>query len=220
MNDPQQPSITQAVVRSSLTLGAFALVFTLLMSGAYHLTRDPINEAVKREELRLVKELVPPPLDEEAIRPFPLPEPIQRELDVAPEAKGYAVFRAAKPELVIVPARSRQGYGGDVVVIVAVNAQGELVGARVTQHHETPGLGDYIDPARDRNRAHPWIAQFSGWAVANHSSPWRVKKDGGFIDAHAGATISARAATAAIERGARTAHRAFAELAALAQGMP
>lgn len=215
MTQPTQPTVWQAVLRSSLLLTLFAAGFTLLMGGAYQLTRAPIAAAIQAEELRLVRALVPPSPPARTIREIPLPESITNALDLEPPAKGYVVFRDADPELVVLPARSRQGYGGDVVVIVAVNGHGELVGARVTQHHETPGLGDYIDPERDRNKARPWITQFAGLSIAAHPTPWRVKKDGGFIDARAGATISARAATIAIERGARVASNAFAQLVAL-----
>jgi electron transport complex protein RnfG len=65
-----------------------------------------------------------------------------------------------------------------------------------SQHKETPGLGDYIDPKKDKNKSNPWIEQFSGQgydlALGGH---WKVKKDGGRFDARAGATISARAVT-------------------------
>ena len=216
MTSATQPTVWQAVLRSSLLLTLFAAAFTLLMSGAYQLTRAPIAAAIQAEELRLVRALVPPSPPARTIREITLPEAITKALDLDPPAKGYVVFREAEPELVIVPARSRQGYGGDVVVIVAVNKSGELMGARVTQHHETPGLGDYIDPERDRNKTRPWITQFAGIPIAAHPGPWRVKKDGGFVDAHAGATISARAATMAIERGARVASSAFVQLVALA----
>jgi electron transport complex protein RnfG len=37
-----------------------------------------------------------------------------------------------------------------------------LLALRVTSHKETPGLGDYIDPKKDRNKARPWITQFNG----------------------------------------------------------
>ena len=72
---------------------------------------------------------------------------------------------------------------------------------RVTSHKETPGLGDYIDPKKDKNKASPWITQFNGRDFT--ISPARkvaVKKDGGPFDQRAGATISARAVTNASGR--------------------
>ena len=67
---------------------------------------------------------------------------------------------------------------------------------RVTTHKETPGLGDYINPKKDRNKTRPWITQFSNLGFDSvPPKQWRVKKDGGRFDQMSGATISARAVT-------------------------
>ena len=72
---------------------------------------------------------------------------------------------------------------------------------RVTTHKETPGLGDYINPKKDRNKARPWITQFSNLGFDSvPREKWRVKKDGGRFDQMSGATISARAVTNASGR--------------------
>ena len=83
----------------------------------------------------------------------------------------------------------------------AVAAVNRLSGVRVIAHKETPGLGDYIDPKKDRRKDGPWIGQFSGatWTGVN-TAEWTVRKDGGSFDYRAGATISARAVTRAVGR--------------------
>ena len=88
--------------------------------------------------------------------------------------------------------------GGKIRLIIAVRATGELAGVRVTQHKETPGLGDYVEVRKDKNKARPWITQFTGLSLAQVSDrEWKVKKDGGRIDYYAGATITPRAVTKA-----------------------
>lgn len=70
---------------------------------------------------------------------------------------------------------------------------------RVTQHKETPGLGDYVEPKKDKNKARPWITQFSGMSLAQVTDKdWKVKKDGGRIDYYAGATVTPRAVSKAV----------------------
>ena len=65
---------------------------------------------------------------------------------------------------------------------------------RVVDHKETPGLGDYIDAAISN-----WIDQFKGKSLGNPAlERWKVKKDGGDFDSHAGATISPRAVVKAL----------------------
>jgi len=39
---------------------------------------------------------------------------------------------------------SVSGYGGNMVVVVGVNPEGEVVGVQVTEHEETPGLGTRV----------------------------------------------------------------------------
>ncbi|RXM04389.1 FMN-binding protein, partial [Citrobacter sp. AAK_AS5] len=76
---------------------------------------------------------------------------------------------------------------------------GEVAGVRVTQHKETPGLGDYVEVKKDKNKARPWITQVTGLSLAQVSDrEWKVKKDGVRFDYYAGATVTPRAVTKAV----------------------
>ena len=81
-------------------------------------------------------------------------------------------------------------------MIVAINYNGSINGVRVVAHKETPGLGDYIDIAKNK-----WINLFSG-ATHEHDKDddWKVKKDGGQFDYMAGATITPRAIVKAVHK--------------------
>jgi hypothetical protein len=93
-------------------------------------------------------------------------------------------------------------FGGENVV--AVRADGRVAGVRVTQHKETPGLGDYVEVKKDKNKARPWITQFAGLSLADvPAGEWKVRKDGGRIDYYAGATVTPRAVTKAVLKAAR-----------------
>lgn len=83
-----------------------------------------------------------------------------------------------------------KGYGGEIGVIVAINIEkDEIVGIGVTTHSETPGVGARAkdDPS--------FAAQFMGMSV---KEPFKVKADGGKIDAVTGATISSRGVCGAV----------------------
>lgn len=219
MTPPTEPTVRTAVTRSTLLLAAMALLFTALLSGTHALTRERIAHAQREAALRLVRELVPASGQATSMAEIALPEPIAAELDLAPPVQGWVAFAEGSVAAVVLPARSRKGYGGEIDVLVAVDREGKVLGARVSHHQETPGLGDYIDPQKTRRGQSPWIGQFVG-RPATEAPTWRVRKDGGPIDAQAGATISARAATEAIARGAAVAGRYFAALAALAPPFP
>ena len=79
---------------------------------------------------------------------------------------------------------SGKGFGGDVGIMVGVNLDtDELLGMGVTTHSETPGLGSRAkdDPS--------FSAQFKGMSL---NEPFKVKTDGGQVDAVGGATITSR----------------------------
>jgi electron transport complex protein RnfG len=83
-----------------------------------------------------------------------------------------------------------KGFGGDIGVIVAVNIENdEIVGVGVTTHSETPGVGSRVkdEPA--------FSSQFKGMSI---KQPFKVKADGGNVDALSGATVSSRGVSAAL----------------------
>lgn len=101
------------------------------------------------------------------------------------------VFEAAAPD----------GYAGRIRLLIALGADGALRGVRVIQHKETPGLGDYIEPKKDKNKQRPWITQFDGLApAAIDEREWKVRKDGGRFDSMAGATVTPRAVVKAVRK--------------------
>ena len=87
---------------------------------------------------------------------------------------------------------SNKGYGGAVVAMVGISSDGKVVGVKVTEaSDETPGLGAKwiaADASGNERRA-----QFVGDIPEGGS--FAVKKDGGKIEAVAGATITSRAVT-------------------------
>ena len=85
---------------------------------------------------------------------------------------------------------SGKGFGGDVGIMVGVNIEtDELLGMGVTTHAETPGLGSRAkdDPS--------FRAQFKGLSI---TEPFKVKPDGGQIDAVSGATVTSRGVCAGV----------------------
>ena len=48
------------------------------------------------------------------------------------------------------------GYSGPIQIMLGINAKGEILGARVISHTETPGLGDKIDAKKSN-----WIFSFT-----------------------------------------------------------
>ncbi len=200
---PRSPdtSALRISVRTALILLVFTLVFTSLMAGTYSLTRPLVEASAQREKLRLVGEVLPQDsydndlLADRVLLP-PLPGIGQ---DV--ESPLYRARKGGEDVALVFEAAAPDGYSGRIGLLLAVGADGRLAAVRVTAHRETPGLGDYIDPKKDREKGHPWITQFSGHGFETvPRGQWRVRKDGGRFEQRSGATISARAVTNATGR--------------------
>ena len=109
--------------------------------------------------------------------------------------------QADKPVALVVSAIAPDGYGGPIELIISLSADGKIGGVRVKSQKETPGLGDYIDVRKDRNKKDPWVHQFIDIDPA--SARFQVKKDGGDFTNRTGATVSPRAVIRAIGRAAQ-----------------
>ena len=102
----------------------------------------------------------------------------------------------ASPSAAVLTSLAPDGYSGQIRLLVAITVDGRILGVRVASHSETPGIGDVIEAGKS-----PWIGTFSGRSLDNpEESRWRLRRDGGDIDAISGATVSSRAVVAATRR--------------------
>ena len=184
-----------------ISLGIIALIASAALALAYSATKDHIAAAEQHDMQMSLAQVLPAGFaDNDLLADV-------RELT---NAKGKPVkVHIAKQAGVGVGAVfqvAERGYAGDIVVLMAVDKDGRVLGARVLKHVETPGLGDKIEVAR-----HPWIKSFDGKSLADPApEKWGVKKDGGIFDQFAGATITPRAVVKAVKGGLEffAAHRA------------
>ncbi len=199
-----EPTATRVSLRTAAILAAFAMVFTTLMAVTYRAAKPAIDASAEAEKLKLVGEVLPASLYDNTLLTDQIVIPPRPELGLTAQDDPVRLLRARKgeaPAALIFEAVAPDGYGGRIRLILAVAPDNRLIGVRVIGHKETPGLGDYIDPKKDRNKTSPWIRQFDAAGFAEvAASDWRVRKDGGRFDARAGATISARAVTNAVRR--------------------
>lgn len=197
----QERSAINISMRTALILVLFTLAFTTLMAIVYSSTKGTIDASAETEKLKLIGEVLPSSFYDNDLLQDYLVLPATSALGLDQPTRIYRARKNGVPVALVFEAAAADGYSGHIGLILAVRDSGEIVAVRVTQHRETPGLGDYIDPRKDKNKAHPWIGQFdnTGFAAVP-SAQWRVNKDGGHFEQRAGATISARAVTNAVAR--------------------
>jgi electron transport complex protein RnfG len=122
---------------------------------------------------------------------------------VAPDLLGtddpVDIYRArmrGQPVAAIVHTVAPYGYRGPIDLLVAIAADGSLLGVQVIGHNETPGLGDQFE--HDGGR---WLNALKGRSLKNPSqSRWSLRRDGGEFDAFTGATITPRAIVKAVRQ--------------------
>ena len=186
-------------IRTAAILFLFVIIFTGLLSGAYQWTKPSIEASAAEEKMKLVDEVLPRSDYDNNLLTDTLSLPATAELGLAESSTLYRARRGGQPVALIFEATAPDGYAGKVRLILAVRANGQVAGVRVTQHKETPGLGDYVEVKKDKNKARPWITQFTGLSLADVSDKeWKVKKDGGRFDYYAGATVTPRAVSKAV----------------------
>jgi Na+-translocating ferredoxin:NAD+ oxidoreductase subunit G len=205
--------------RTGAVMVGFTVIFTALMAFTYEATKTQIAASASEEKMKLLTEVLPAsaydnPLLDDYVRLGPT-----SELGLDDGGRIYRARKAGQPVALLVETVAPDGYSGRIELIVAVRADGSLSGVRAVAHRETPGLGDYIDPKKDKNKKSPWIMQFGELKAADIPA-CKVKKDGGQIAYHTGATISARAVTNAVARAARYAAEHQDRLFAARSGGP
>ena len=110
-------------------------------------------------------------------------------LKIKTEKYAYLAKKNNILQAVLIESIAPDGYSGEINILTAIRSDGEIIGTRIIDHKETPGLGDYIDQKKSS-----WISNFNGMSLNNRTDPdWRVKKDQGTFDYKAGATITPRA---------------------------
>ncbi len=199
MSSAKAFSASGMAIRTALILFIFVIIFTGLLSAAYLWTKPAIEASAVEEKMKLINEILPGSEYDNALLTDTMPLPATKALNLDEPSTVYRARKNGQPAALVFEAVAPDGYAGKIRLILAVRANGQVAGVRVTQHKETPGLGDYVDPKKDKNKSKPWIMQFVGMSFAEVTAKdWKVKKDGGRIDYNAGATVTPRAVAKAV----------------------
>lgn len=189
-------TMAKASVITALNLLFFALIGTALLAITYQLTHDPIVRSEEKEKLKLVTQIAPSTTYDNDIIKDTAELAADKLLGNDDTTVAYLGRLNGQPSIAVLQVIAPDGYSGKIRLIIAIHSDGRIGGVRVISHKETPGLGDYIEIARNK-----WITGFDGTSLDNpKDSDWKVKKDGGSFDYMAGATITPRAVVKAVHK--------------------
>ena len=187
--------IVSSLVGAGL-LATFAAVGSGLISGVYEQTKEPIAAAERAAEAKQLLEIFPRDShDNELIDDGFAVDAEGPLLALRERGTGYRARRNNEVTGIILPATARDGYSGDIRLLVGIDRGGAVAGVRVLSHRETPGLGDKIELKKS-----DWVLSFDHKTLADPAPDrWAVIKDGGDFDAFTGATVTPRAVVAAVK---------------------
>lgn len=180
--------------KHGVTLALFAAGSTGLTAAIDQMTKTTIADQAALQQKALFDQVIPGDSYNNSLQ--------QSCLLVSDPALGkgqhhvWIAKKDDKPVAAVLEATAPDGYSGAIQLLVGADFSGTVLGVRVTEHHETPGLGDKIEL-----RISDWITHFAGKRIDGATDGhFAVKKDGGDFDQFTGATITPRAVVNAVKR--------------------
>lgn len=153
----------------ALVLTGIAAIAGAALGYVNDMTKGPI-ETIKAQQLA---EGIGKTLQAEGLE-MPAPDTLE---------SGAIVYRTDKGTAVQVT--DPKGFGGKLTVLVGFNRDGQVLGYRVMESSETPGLGA---------KAQEWFQKGQkGDIIGKQAGNLTVSKDGGEVDAITASTITSRA---------------------------
>lgn len=194
MDRPGTDANGARVVRAALSLAAAVGAAVVLLALVHDATRDRVTASERAHRAAAFNRV----LGNASYDNDLLADRIEvRDPELLGTDASLPVYRArlaGQPVAAVLESVAPDGYSGSIRLLVGVTPDGRLLGVRVLQHQETPGLGDAIEERRS-----DWIRSFDGRSLGRPPmARWKVRKDGGDFDQLTGATVTPRAVVAAV----------------------
>ena len=164
-----------------LVLTSITLVAAVALGSVYNLTKEPIEASKRAKQENAIMEVLPPDVlikGTDTITIEGMPEP-------------FYVYQAyAGDEFVgaAVQTYSKNGFSGEIKIMVGFDAKGNIINYSVLEQKETPGLGTKMVDWFKTEKGNQDIRGLNG-----SKNNLNVTKNGGEVDAITAATISSNA---------------------------
>lgn len=183
----RQKKMPSTLVNMIIVLVIVSGLSALILGFVHQITLNPIKQAQNAKELEAITDVIYTEFDN---NPFEEKTIITTQ-DNRYKLKLYPARKDGKITSVAIKTFSNKAFGGRMELIVGFFLDGTISGYKVIRHSETPGLGSKVNDSKFHD-------QFQG--INPGKNLFKVKQDGGEIDAITAATISSRAVIDAIQR--------------------
>ncbi len=185
----------KAMSKNSVILATVALLTTGLVVLTHLVTKDRIEHQAELKLLSVLNQVIPKGSYDNALHQSCLLISAN-ELNPDESMPVFVAKKADQPVAMAIQAIAPDGYSGAIRLLIGLDMNNTVLGVRVLQHNETPGLGDKADLD-----VSDWILSFNNKTIESETDKrWKVKKDGGDFDQFTGATITPRAIVNATRR--------------------
>jgi electron transport complex protein RnfG len=174
--------------KTAFALFVVALLAASMLALVDQLTKEPIAKAQRDALHKSLIQVLPEHHNDSLQDMFEIVLSEQNSIQLFPAKNKQGNITAYAWEQI-----ASDGYSGTIRILMGVRVSGEVVAIRITDHRETPGLGDGI------RKNDTWLNSFMDKTLNNVK--WEVKKDGGDFDQFTGATITPRAVVRAVHAG-------------------
>lgn len=170
-----------------VVLTAFTVITGAALGFTYKVTKEPIAQAEKASREAAIKKVTPEfnnsPIED--CYEYVLNEGTKDQLTMT----VYPAKWDGEQKGIAVETLTKNGFGGEVKMMVGFDNEGNILNYQVLSHAETPGLG---------SKMQEWFSNTDkpGQCIIGRNAGQTnltVSKDGGDIDAITAATISSRA---------------------------
>lgn len=161
--------------KHGVTLAVFAALLTGVTALVNELTKPTIDKQAAQQQQLLFDQVISHDLYDNDIQSSCF---VVKDTPLGKgERRIYIARKGETPVGVVMEATAPDGYSGAIHLLVGADFNGTILGTRVTEHHETPGLGDKIEL-----RLGDWITHFAQKRIEGSQDPrWAVQKDGGSL---------------------------------------
>ncbi len=193
----KQDSLRHSVFHAAWGLSLFAIITAGLIALTQVITKDRIQSQIAQARTKALLEIVPASEFDNNLLDNAFWIDAEAQLGLKEAGEVFVALQQGQPRYFILPLVAPDGYTAPIRLIMSIDLSGTIIGLRVIEHKETPGLGDKIDIKKS-----DWVRLFEGRSLENTpEEDWAVKKDGGEFDQLTGATITPRAIVKAVYKG-------------------
>ena len=180
-------------MREMMNMVLVLTVITAVSGGVLSILKNSTEERIENQILKFQKA---PAIEAifSAIKNDPLKERFKisvKEEDKEREITFFPAILEDGSKAVAFEAKGA-GFGGDIGLMVGIDLKTDkIINARVTTHSETPGIGSRAKEDLS------FVLQFAGIGL---DANFKLKNDGGDIDAMSGATVTSKGVSVAAEK--------------------